>query len=701
MVWTTLVCPGVGPFFFQQSIVDNALVFPREISTYFPSTGLRVFHPGFPQASPMFSRLQKDGVLEVLDVLYDAAVLAHLVLNHLERVEDRGVVSPTEFGADGRGGHLAEVVGEVDRHVARKGDVGRAALAHELLMAHVVELLHHALNRVDVNDLVRGVEVDLGHAVDVLGGELGTCGLTLRGEVGAALAEALQRADVVARDLGHVAQVLVGELALGGGQGLEQRCVHVHGGEVLVLLDDALVVALEDDVLHLKARLGHQAEHAAAEAAGEALVHGKVLGRAVGCQGDFLAFADEAVHELEEELDGCLLAHDVLDVVDDEDVRIAVFAHDEVAGAALGAKLVHVIVEVGLGIRVFHADVGLFLGQVVADGKEQVRLAQARVAVDEQARALLRLLRVGGETHGAVEGVAVLVARDKARERVLGVDVQGRAAGFWGRGGRCCCGGVGRRSLLRRGDVLALAGGVLAAHLVHHLAERFGRDGVAHRDAGLGDGLGLGGGGDRGLAGCDGFRRRDRACGGFGKARRHLGGSLRQAIARRRQRRGRRRHRRRRCGRRRGRLRLARRSALGYHYVEDHGHERDLLEITFDELALFDEVVIGKSAGDLDGQGFVVKSRCPALLEHVDKARFAAIAAAKRYDVVQEDARFVIHVSRFLLVSRLLAVESCGVHWALLRPRALLYPGLTHVGEHILLTGLMHEARARQRIELA
>ncbi|MDO5363935.1 MAG: hypothetical protein Q4E90_01570, partial [Collinsella sp.] len=75
-MWTTLVCPGVGPFFFQQSIVDNALVFPREISTYFPSTGLRVFHPGFPQASPMFSRLQKDGVLEVLDVLYDAAVLA-------------------------------------------------------------------------------------------------------------------------------------------------------------------------------------------------------------------------------------------------------------------------------------------------------------------------------------------------------------------------------------------------------------------------------------------------------------------------------------------------------------------------------------------------------------------------------------------------------------------------------------------------
>ena len=99
--------------------------------------------------------------------------------------------------------------------MSRKGDVGRAALAHELLMAHVVELLHHALNRVDVDDLVRGVEVDLGHAVDVLGGELGTCGLALRGEVGAALAEALQRADVVARDLGHVAQVLVGELALG------------------------------------------------------------------------------------------------------------------------------------------------------------------------------------------------------------------------------------------------------------------------------------------------------------------------------------------------------------------------------------------------------------------------------------------------------------------------------------------------------
>ena len=72
-----------------------------------------------------------------------------------------------------------------------------------------------------------------------------------------------------------------------------------------------------------------------------------------------------------------------MDVVDDEDVRIAVFAHDEVTGATLGAELVHVIVEVGLRIRVFHADVGLFFGQVVSDGEEQVRLAQARVAVDE------------------------------------------------------------------------------------------------------------------------------------------------------------------------------------------------------------------------------------------------------------------------------------------------------------------------------
>ena len=78
----------------------------------------------------------------------------------------------------------------------------------------MVELLDDTLDRLDAHNLVGGVEVLVGDRVDVGSGELAPRLLLLEGEPGASLAEALELADVVARDLGHVAQVVVGQLAL-------------------------------------------------------------------------------------------------------------------------------------------------------------------------------------------------------------------------------------------------------------------------------------------------------------------------------------------------------------------------------------------------------------------------------------------------------------------------------------------------------
>ena len=355
----------------------------------------------------------------MLEVLADAAVLLHLVLNHLEAVQNGRVVAPAELRTDGGGGHFAQVVCEVDRHVARKGDVGRPARADEFLMGDVVVFFHHRLDGVDVDDLVRCIEVLVCDTVDVLARQLTPLRLALARHARAPLAKALQLADVRARDLGHVPQLVVGKVPLVYLQRGQQGGVDVHVRQVARAHDDVLVIALEDRVLHLKAGVRDQAEHARVESAGEALVQAELFGCAVGCDDDLLAVADELVHQLEEEFDGGLAADDVLDVVDDQDIGVAVLAHDRLARPLLHAELTHVVVDVDLRAGVLNPDVGLFLGQVVFDGEQQVGLAQAGVTVDEQRRALSGLIREGGEAQGTLVCVLVLVAEDEIFEREL------------------------------------------------------------------------------------------------------------------------------------------------------------------------------------------------------------------------------------------------------------------------------------------
>ena len=118
-----------------------------------------------------------------------------------------------------------------------------------------------------------------------------------------------------------MAQLLVGERAVVCLECAQKRRVHVHAVEVVSALDGVLVVAFQDHVLHLKARFGHQAQHARVKAASQALVHTKILGRAIRCDDNLLVLADELVHEAEEVLDARLLTNDVLDIVDNQDVR--------------------------------------------------------------------------------------------------------------------------------------------------------------------------------------------------------------------------------------------------------------------------------------------------------------------------------------------------------------------------------------------
>jgi hypothetical protein len=162
------------------------------------------------------------------------------------------------------------------------------------------------------------------------------------------------------------------------------------------------------------------------------------LRRAVGGQDDLLVGVVEGVEGVEELLLGLGLPLQELDVVDEEHVDVAVAALeavlpvvadrvDELVGELLARDVAH------LGSVVERAD-------VVADGVEQVGLAQPGVAVDEQR--VVGLARCLGHRHGGRVREAVGRADDEGLEGVLRVEsrLQGvRAYAAVDRGG-----GLGR-----------------------------------------------------------------------------------------------------------------------------------------------------------------------------------------------------------------------------------------------------------------
>ena len=275
--------------------------------------------------------------------------------------------------------------------------------------------------------LVRRIEVLVGNPVYLLAGEFPAALLALVRCARAALAEALEFANVGAGDLRHMAKLLVGELSAAGTEGVEQRprAVECHGCRfgLCVWQHRVLVVPLQNHVLHLEAGFRYEAEHTGVEAAREALIHAEVLRRAVRRDGDLLVVADELVHEREEVLDALRLADDVLDVVDDEHVGVVVFAQDDARAVLRDGELADVILDICLRVRVLHAQVRAVLVEIILDREQQVRLAEAAFTVDEERRAGAGFVGHGGEANGGLIGVLVFIAVHEVLEREFRVHV--------------------------------------------------------------------------------------------------------------------------------------------------------------------------------------------------------------------------------------------------------------------------------------
>ena len=273
------------------------------------------------------------------------------------------MVAPAELPPDLGQGEVGELAAQVHGDVAGRdhgaGAVGRAQVIDG--DAEVVGGLRHDEGGRDL--------LALGVGDDVLEDHLGqglVDGLLVEGGEGRHPDEgALELADVGGDARGDVLQDVEGQVeALGG------------------------ALAGEDRDAGLQVRGLDVSQQAPLEAGAQALVEPtEGLGGLVGGEDHLLARGVQGVEGVEELLEGRLLALEELDVVDQEDVDLAVAALEALHAAVVLVAVAHAGDEVGdedLGVDVLDADPRVEGLGVVADGVQEVRLAQAGAAVDEQ-----------------------------------------------------------------------------------------------------------------------------------------------------------------------------------------------------------------------------------------------------------------------------------------------------------------------------
>ena len=202
-------------------------------------------------------------------------------------------------------------------------------------------------------------------------------------------------------------------------------------GELDVL---ELRLLADDGDARLELRRLDVGDEAPLEARDEPLLHLVELLRVlVARDDDLLARLVEGVERVEELFLRLRLAREEVDVVDEEQVALLAVARAEVVHLLVLQRLDELVHE-ALGADVDDARARPLLADAVRDGVDQVRLAEAGAAADEE-----RVVPAPADARGRHRrGVGELVGRpdDEVRERVLRVEpLDGRRATATGRGG--------------------------------------------------------------------------------------------------------------------------------------------------------------------------------------------------------------------------------------------------------------------------
>ena len=272
---------------------------------------------------------------------------------------------PVEFLPDGLHAHAGDFPDDVHGHLAGGAHVGAALFAPDVGGQQVVGAGHL------VDDFFNGDGDGLGIVQRVLdggGGHADAGGDALQHIVGVELFHrALQLADVLLQMVGDVVRHIVGHVQLeqlrltldDGHPGLEVRRLDVGGQAPLEPGAQTLLQTLD------------------------------LLGGAVAGNDDLLARVVQRVEGVEKFLLRALLACQELDVVDEQHIRQTVFLPEQLGGAVFH-RLDDLVGEY-LAVHVDDVEIRVVFRHLELDGVEQVGLAQAGGAVDEQ-----RVVGAGG-----------------------------------------------------------------------------------------------------------------------------------------------------------------------------------------------------------------------------------------------------------------------------------------------------------------
>ena len=338
-------------------------------------------------------------LLELLDLCEEVAVGLHALFYTLAGVDDGGVVAPSDGHTYLGGAQVRVLLNEVHGYLACGDDGCLAVLGEDLFGINLEEgtglvenlarcefLLaggaaadgvgKHPFGELDIHFAVpydRESHEGVDHALEVAHGEVDVACDVVDDVVGESQAVL---ADLAPKDVG--AQLLVGSFQLGQQPPLESR---------------------EQSLFHAVER--HR--------------------WAIGGEDELAAVLVEVVEDMEECLLGSFHAGELLHVVDDEDVDTLVEGNEIVDAIFAHAISILHLEEVCRDIE--YAFLGVEFLQAVADGVDEVRLADAGASEDKQGveRHLLGVLG-DGEAYGASELVGV--SFDKVLERIVWIQLR-------------------------------------------------------------------------------------------------------------------------------------------------------------------------------------------------------------------------------------------------------------------------------------
>ena len=325
----------------------------------------------------------------------DLGVGLEQLLDLADGAEHGGVVAAAEFLADLLEREVREVAHEVHGDLAGHGGLFAAALPAQV-GAGELERARGLFN----NDIRRG---DIGAgADDVPDGAL----------------------DGIDRDR------IVENVAVSG-QALDDalELTDVRGDVFRNVLDDVLGenhtelrgLRADDGRARLEIRRLNVREQTALEPGAQPVVEAlHLLRRPVGGHDDLLAGLIQTVEGVEKFLLRAVLARDELDIVHEQQIRVAVFLA-EVFGRAGADGFDHLIDEL-LALDVGDLRRRIVVADGLADGEQKVRLAEAGVAVDQQG--VIRLAGILRHGDGRCVGKLVARADDEAVKRVEARDVK-------------------------------------------------------------------------------------------------------------------------------------------------------------------------------------------------------------------------------------------------------------------------------------